>query len=236
MPEVLAAVEAGQDSLVTSVAELVSGILQAGTRRLDLPDGLSQERVAALVLRALAEPSAVLAVLAAHPSLRAACWRVVQRARKPVVLAPPGAKVRRPAISRVLLPLDGTPESAVAVADTMGLLARVGVDLVVLHVFDAATVPRFWDQAAHAHQAWTEEFLARNAATAGARLELRSGSPGEHVVDVAGAEQADLIALGWSQHLDAGRSRTVRRSVLHAGAPVLLLPIGGGEGTFVHQE
>lgn len=225
MPEVLAAVEAGQDSLVTDVAELISGIVQAGTRRLDVPEDISQEQAAALMLRALDEPAAVLAVLAAHSSSRAACWRVVQRARKPVVLVPPGAKVRRPAISRVLLPLNGTPESAVAVADTMGLLARAGVDLVVLHVFDAATVPRFWDQAAHAHQAWTEEFLARNAATAGARLELRSGSPGEHVVDVAGAEEADLIALGWSQHLDAERSRTVRRSVLHAGVPVLLLPV-----------
>jgi len=95
----------------------------------------------------------------------------------------------------------------------------------VLHVFDAAAVPRFWDQAAHAHQAWTEESLARNAATAGARLELPSGSPGEHVLDVAGAVEADLIALGWSQHLDAGRSRTVRRSVLHADVPALLLPV-----------
>ncbi len=225
MPEVLAAVEAGQDSLVTGVAELISGIVQAGTRRLDVPGGIGQEQAAALMLRALDEPAAVLAVLAAHASPRAACWRVVQRASKPVVLVPPGAKVRRPAISRVLLPLNGTPESAVAVADTMGLLARAGVDLIVLHVFDAATVPRFWDQAAHAHQAWTEEFLARNAAAAGARLELRSGSPGERVVDVAAAEEADLIALGWSQHLDAGRSRTVRRSVLHAGVPVLLMPV-----------
>jgi nucleotide-binding universal stress UspA family protein len=228
MREVLAAVEASRGPLVTGVAELVSGILQAGMRHLDVPAGLSQERAATLVLQALDEPSAVLAVLAAYPSPRAVCWRVVEQARKPVVLVPPGAKVRRPAISRVLLPLDGTPESAVAVADTISLLARAGVDLVVLHVFDAATVPRFWDQAAHAHQAWAEEFLARNAATAGARLELRSGSPGKHVVDVAGAEQADLIALGWSQRLDAGRSRTVRRSVLHAGVPVLLVPAGGG--------
>ena len=64
-----------------------------------------------------------------------------------MVLVPPGAKVRRPAIRRVLLPLDGTPESAVAVADTMGLLACAGVDLIVLHVFDAATVPRFMAEA-----------------------------------------------------------------------------------------
>jgi len=56
------------------------------------------------------------------------------------------------------------------------------------------------------------------------------------VVDVAGAEEADLIALGWSQHLDAGRSRTVRLSVLHAGVPVLLLPVRGDQGTFVRRE
>jgi hypothetical protein len=53
---------------------------------------------------------------------------------------------------------------------------------------------------------------------------------------VAGAEEADLIALGWSQHLDAERSRTVRRSVLHAGVPVLLLPVPSNWGTLVHRE
>ena len=41
MREVLAAVEAGQDSLVTGVAELVSGIVQASTRRLDVPESAS---------------------------------------------------------------------------------------------------------------------------------------------------------------------------------------------------
>lgn len=41
MPEVLAAVEAGQGSLVTGVAELFSGMVQAGTRRLDVPEGIS---------------------------------------------------------------------------------------------------------------------------------------------------------------------------------------------------
>jgi hypothetical protein len=43
---------------------------------------------------------------------------------------------------------------------------------VVLHVFDAQTIPGFWDQHAHAGHAWTQEFLARNCALPGARLEL----------------------------------------------------------------
>jgi len=41
---------------------------------------------------------------------------------------------------------------------------------VVLHVFDAQTVPKFWDQHAHAGQAWEQEFLARYCALPGARL------------------------------------------------------------------
>ena len=78
-------------------------------------------------------------------------WRrVVQRSARPVVLVPAAARGRRPQIRRVLVPLDGTAESAAAVAETVEQFARAGVDLVVLHVFDAETVPRFWDQAAHA--------------------------------------------------------------------------------------
>ena len=110
-------------------------------------------------------------------------------------------------------------------AETVEQFARAGVDLVALHVFDAETVPRFWDQAAHARRAWAEEFLARYCAQPGMRLELRSGVAGEHVLDVAEAERADMIALGWSQHLDPGRARTVRRTVRDAVVPVMLVPM-----------
>jgi nucleotide-binding universal stress UspA family protein len=59
-------------------------------------------------------------------------------------------------------------------------------------------------------------------------MEIRSGTPGEQVVDVAEAERVDLIALGWSQQLDADRAHTVRRSVLDSGVPVLLVPLVDG--------
>jgi hypothetical protein len=55
-------------------------------------------------------------------------------------------------------------------------------------------------------QAWEQEFLARYCALPGARLELRSGAAAEYVAKVAGAEQAYMIALAWSQRLDPGRA------------------------------
>jgi len=116
-----------------------------------------------------------------------------------------GRAQRRPRrIRRVLLPLDGTARSAAAVAEVAERFAHGGAELVVLHVFDAQTVPKFWDQHAHASQAWEQEFLARYCALPGARLALRSGAAAEHVAKVAGAEHADMIALAWSQRLEPG--------------------------------
>jgi nucleotide-binding universal stress UspA family protein len=123
------------------------------------------------------------------------------------------------------MPLDGTVRSAAAVAATAEQLSREGVDLVVLHVFNAETVPMFWDQYAHAGQTWAQEFLARYLAQPNARMELRVGTAVEHLLQVAEAEQADMITLGWSQHLEPGRSLIVRRAILGAAVPVMLVPI-----------
>ena len=178
------------------------------------------------VLAALGISSSVLGVLAAERSPDALCWQVVGRADTPVVVVPPRAAGTERAIRRALVPLDGTYESTLAVAGTIRLLDRAGTDLIVLHVFDASTAPSFWDQPAHAYEAWVDEFRSRSTAPRSARLELRSGTPGERVVNVASEENVDLIALAWSQRLEPKRARTVRTSVLEAAVPVLLVPIG----------
>lgn len=226
MTQVLAVLGPGKtEAPVISTAAAVAEITRAQVRRVSPAGDLSAERAVGQVLRALHSPGTLLVVLAGDELSRPIWWRVVQRSARPVILVPPAARGRRPGIRRVLVPLDGTAESAAAVAETVEQFARAGVDLVVLHVFDAATVPRFWDQAAHARRAWEEEFLARYCAQPGARLELRSGVAGEHVLDVAEAERADMIALGWSQQLDPGRASTVRRAVLDAVVPVMLVPM-----------
>ncbi|APA98453.1 universal stress protein [Nocardia seriolae] len=170
--------------------------------------------------RALAGPGVVLGVLdrADGP------WEIVRRVAVPLVVVPPGTSGDY-TLDRVLVPLDGTDEAAYAVSETVRLFAEAGIAVTVLHVFDENTAPAHWDQAAHARPAWEHEFRARFChhlpETA---LTLRSGLPGEHIVDVA-AEQADLIVLGWSRRLVPGRARIAREAVDTAAVPVLLIPV-----------
>lgn len=211
---------AGTDG-VPAFAESLASLLGLTTRAVAI-GAVPDRSDVRTVLDELGAASSTLAVLPCH-DLSRLCWPVLQRARKPVVLVPPAYRDAR-AIGRALIPLDGTPEAAAAVAETVALLGGAGVDLVVLHVFRAETVPRFWDHPGHADVVWRDEFLARNLDLPGVRLQVRSGTPGEHVLDVAAAEQVDLIALGWSQHLDEGRALTLRDTVGRSPVPVLIVP------------
>jgi hypothetical protein len=233
LPEVLAVLgprDAGAP--VAETAAVLARLMGGEVRQLRLPADLSPRRSAAEVIHALNQTGTLVGVLSGDGLSRPVWQRVAQLSPKPVVLVPARARFRSARIRRVLLPLDGTARSAAAVAPTAERLARGGADLVVLHVFDAETVPRFWDQHAHAGPAWTEEFLARYCSLPGARMELRSGAAADHVAKVAEAEQADMIALAWSQHLDRGRAPVVLRTVLEAEVPVILVPIPADLRTF----
>ena len=224
--EVLAILGHGEEGPpVAETAAVIARLAGGEVRQVRLAPDLSPQQATRQVMRALHQPRTVSGVLAADNLSRPLWQRVAQQSAKPVVLVPAGAPDQPLRIRRVLLPLDGTAESAAAVAEAAERLARGGTEIVVLHVFDARTVPKFWDQHAHAGQAWEQEFLARYCALPGARLELRSGAAADHVAKVAGAEQADMIALAWSQRLEPGRAPVVRRAVLDAGVLVLLIPM-----------
>jgi len=155
---------------------------------------------------------------------------VARRAAKPLVVVPPGPRDPPPAgLHRVLVPLDGTPAAAQAVQQTVLRFAGSGVEVVALHVFDAATVPRFWDRPEYNHDAWAQEFLVRWCPTPGSRLELRTGRLGGRVLEVAAAERADMIALGWSQDLTPDRAAVVREVLTRTDVPVMLLPCAPAE-------
>jgi nucleotide-binding universal stress UspA family protein len=184
-----------------------------------------------LIESALADPGVVLGVLgsratpvgsrpAGHLALA-----IATACAKPLVVVAPDCRSYGPLDGgRVLVPLDGTQDSADSVQAASALFADAEVAVVGLHVFDPSTFPRFWDQAHHAAEAWRSEFTARYLPAEAARLELRTGSPGSRVVDVAEEEQVDLIALCWSQTLAEGRAQTVREVLDRARVPVLLLP------------
>ncbi len=152
---------------------------------------------------------------------------VAETVGKPVLVVPPDARLPGAGEGphRALVPLNGRPASADAVAGTLHQLAAAGVELVALHVFVPDEVPRFWDQAAHEHESWALEFAARWCALPRVEVRLRAGAPPDTVVEVAAEEEVDLIALAWSQDLSPGRAEVVREVLAHATVPVLLVPV-----------
>lgn len=152
---------------------------------------------------------------------------VITRVHKLVAVVPPQATVPLAKdMDRILIPLDGAPSSAKAVDRLCAACAHSGVEIIVLHVFDESTTPPFWDQPYHASEAFGREFLARFMRHPGTRVSLRSGAPQQSVLDAAVRESVDVIALGWSQHLEPGRADVVRHVLSEAPMPVLLIPSG----------
>jgi nucleotide-binding universal stress UspA family protein len=188
------------DPIEQIVAEMSSGVVQAGA------------------MGARGQPGGPRP--AGHTALN-----VITRVDQPIAVVPPQAKVPTESdMDRILIPLDGTPSSAEAVDRLCEAFAQSGVEIVVLHVFDESTTPRFWDQPHYAAEAFGDEFLARFMRHPGARVSLRSGAPREGVLDAASRESVDVIALGWSQSLVAGHAEVVRHVLSESPVPVLLIP------------
>ncbi len=184
------------------------------------------------ILAAVAAPEVEAAVMGARGSTEGprpvghTARAVLEQVDKPVLAVPPDARSTGggPAIRRVLVPLEGTAESTDAVTPLLCALAAGGAVVVPLHVFDAQSVPRFWDQAAHAGDTYATEFLTRWCGAPSEELHLRRGRAPETIVAAARSEPVDLIALGWSRDLSPGRAAIVRAALDTARIPVLLVP------------
>jgi nucleotide-binding universal stress UspA family protein len=173
------------------------------------------------------EPGDVCVMARGDPSVS---WlALAQSLRQPLVVVPSGVPEEY-AVRRVLVPLDGTAESASAVRQTVDLLAGEGVEIIVLHVFHAKNVPHFWDQASHAERDWSEEFKARFCREHEVQLVLRAGTPGDRLLDAAVDERADLVVLGWSQRHSGGHAATVRGAVAETAVPIMLVPVAQASG------
>ena len=231
MSEVLAVLDKHHHpEAVRAEAKAIADTLGLPVRLIPCPEeGGAVDRSDA-ILAELEQDETLLLVMAGAASPEALCWSVVTAAGKPVVLVPSAPQAPAATVGRVLLPLDGTEETAAAVTEAVELLAGAGVTLVALHVFDPSTIPPFWDQAAHTGRAWAEEFLARNLAEHGAILEVRAGRPEHEVRSAAVGVGADLLLMGWSQHVEPERAATVRSAVAEGTVPVLLVPLAHAAG------
>jgi nucleotide-binding universal stress UspA family protein len=164
--------------------------------------------------------------VSASDVLGSTALELVTELDKPVVLVLPGAPPMR-AFRRILIPLDASAANDEALRRGLDLLCAGDVEIVVLHVGSAESLPMFEDQPQHETATWMEEFLRRYCPIApqGVRFELRTGRPGEHVVDVAADTGAELIALGWKRELAPGRAAVVREVLARSTTPVVLFPL-----------
>jgi nucleotide-binding universal stress UspA family protein len=193
---------------------------------------ISGPTVPALVDAAAAEDVAALAVgtrrlpVAGRP-VGTTALDLITSLLKPVAVVPPDA-VRRSALQRVLVPLEGTTATSLAPKGIIELAHDADLDIVVLHVHDAATLPSFTDQPQHQARAWADEFVARYCpwGIGNVSVELRVGRPEEEILAAAEETDAHLIALGWSQEIDWGRAPVVRELLERGRIPVLLVPVG----------
>lgn len=183
-------------------------------------------------LRAVAEQADVLAVVVGARSTPAGprpaghiALALISTLRKPVVVVPPQAPLAY-SLKRMLVPLDAGQETAAALKATIELAHRAAVEVIILHVLQANSLPLFSDQPQHEADAWRHEFLTRHCPQPErARLEMRVGVPAELVYTVAEETAADLVAIGWSQDTAPGHAAVVRRVLERSNVPVLLVPV-----------
>ena len=184
------------------------------------------------LVEAASAPDVVLLVLGARRLATGArpigttALDVITSLLKPVVVVPPDA-VCGPEFRRVLVPLEGTISTSLAPKGIIELARDAELDVCVLHVHDASTLPSFTDQAQHQVRAWGNEFVARYCPCGIGKVtvELRVGHSAEEILAVAEETEAHLIALGWSQEIDWGRAPVIREVLERGRTPVLLVPL-----------
>jgi nucleotide-binding universal stress UspA family protein len=166
--------------------------------------------------------------------------RALRTAGSSVIIVRPGHRSRR--LARILVPLDGTPSTAAAVAPAGDLarLAGASLDLVMVGQLELPTpvpvelgtmvTPQYVDQPQHEWPAFSQEFLARFLGALGrcprgvpARFFLRAGDPATEILRAAKELDSDLIALVWHGGCEGDHGRVFRRILRSAGVPVLVL-------------
>jgi nucleotide-binding universal stress UspA family protein len=166
---------------------------------------------------------------------------VLKKAPCPVVLVPSTRGRRSWGLTQLVLPHDGTPTSAAAIAPTADLAKRAGAELVVVHVAEPGAckpaepgtivAPRYLDQPHHEWPSWAREFLGRVSYACHPgnmqriRLVLTHGETSASILEFAHKNGSDLIALAWRGAFEPARAQTMRRVIRDAHCPVIVFRV-----------
>jgi nucleotide-binding universal stress UspA family protein len=171
--------------------------------------------------------------------------QIASRASCPLVLVACARGLAPWRVEEILVPYDGTPSTAVALAPAAKLADRASSHLFVLYVADshtappaergAITVPHYVDQPQHEWPAWAGEFLDRFTCmcdfdTSRLRLFVAHGHPGGEIVRFAREHGIDLIVVAWKGLHEPYRGTTAKEILKDAPCPVLVLRTDAVEG------
>jgi nucleotide-binding universal stress UspA family protein len=219
MNTVLAVMEPHLDVPIGLVADGVARVLGANVRPTPL-------RPWSRVLREAAGQE-VAAVVMAQTSFRFGSFLShVAAIERPIVEVP--TSLHTPySLRRVLVPLVGDAANAASLASAIEVSHASDIEVVVLHVAEAASIPSFDDQTGYETQAWAHEFLARYVSIPPEQVhfEFRLGDAGPEILRAVKDLRPDLVALGWGRRSSPGRARVVRRVLGECEVPVLLVPL-----------
>ncbi|APR83788.1 Hypothetical protein A7982_09137 [Minicystis rosea] len=143
-------------------------------------------------------------------------------------------------VKRILVPLDGTPSTAAALAPAGELAQRLdaGLDLVLVEDLaappptesGAMAPPQYVDQPQHEWPAFSSEFLQRFLGSIAhvpsgvpTRFFLGAGRPADEILRFAKELDTDLIALVWHGGCSAEHGLCFRDVVRGTRRPVLVL-------------
>lgn len=195
-------------------------------RILDPPPGqalvaaLSERRTRAAAIGARSTPDG-------RQPLGATARYVLGLASKPLFVVPPGASIPD-RLERILIPLEGDAASALPVVTAAASLLGPSVELVVLHVFTATTLPAMVDRPEYDLDIVGSEFLTRHFPFAN-RIILRPGQVDRRVHEVVREFDVGLVALVWKQRMEKNKAPIVRAVLGSSPVPTLLIPLGMGE-------
>ncbi len=166
---------------------------------------------------------------------------VLRRAPCPIVIVPHGRVAASWSLRQILLPHDGIPTTAAAIARTSDLARKAGAELAVMHIASpsapppdepgALVAPRYLDQPQHEWPSWAREFIDRMMALGGPppavrmRLFFSCGEPADMIVEFAGQHDIDLIVIAWVAGWEPEQRTTMRKVIDQAPAPLLIFPL-----------
>ncbi len=177
---------------------------------------------------------------AGRGALGVATREVLRHAPCPVVLVPPDRPPSPWPLRQILLPHDGIPTTASAIARASDLAQRAHAELAVLHIASpnsppagpgALSTPRYLDQPQHEWPTWAREFMDRFTAlgapqpTVRMRLFFACGEPADAIVEFVAEHHTDLVVIAWVTGWEPEQRTTMRKVIDQAPGPVMIFPL-----------